>query len=175
MKNNPQTSENNDSTAIATSPRRNFFSKMWALLGTLAFIEFGWLTGSILYARKDTSDKELGDNFITVGEVESFLPDSVTPVPQGQFYLSRLKDGSFLALSRTCTHLGCALPWDADEHKFICPCHGSTFDIEGEVLTPPATRGLNSYPLYIENGIIRVNIALSQKHLQDGKVRSVQA
>lgn len=157
------------------SGRRKFLNRLWALLGALACIEFGWLTGSILSSKKEKPNTNLKENFITVGEVGNFSPDSVTAVPEGQFYLARLKDGSFLALSHTCTHLGCSLPWDADSHKFICPCHGSTFDIGGEVLTPPAIRGLNSYALRIENGIIRVNIATSQKRLQNGKPRSVQA
>lgn len=176
MKKNPHKSDSQTPpNAKGISPRRKLFRRLWALLGTLALIEFSWLTGSILYGRKDAVKKDIKEIFITVGETDSFQPNSVTPIPEGQFYLARLEDGSFLALSQTCTHLGCALPWDANEQKFICPCHGSTFDIEGEVLTPPATRGLNSYPLYVENGIIRVNIALSQKHLQDGKVRSVKA
>ncbi|MEE4242921.1 MAG: Rieske (2Fe-2S) protein [Desulfopila sp.] len=162
-------------TAKDISPRRKLFRRLWALLGTLALIEFSWLTGSILYARKDAVKKDTKEKFITAGKAEAFPPNSVTPIPEGQFYLARLEDGSFLALSQTCTHLDCALPWDVNEQKFICPCHGSTFDIEGEVLTPPATRGLNSYPLYVENGIIRVNIALSQKHLQNGNPRSVKA
>ncbi len=159
----------------ARSGRRKFLNRLWALFGTLACIEFGWLTGSVLSSKKEKHEKGLKENFITVGEVNSFSLDSVTAIPEGQFYLARLKDGSFLALSHTCTHLGCSLPWDEDAHKFICPCHGSTFDIGGEVLTPPAIRGLNSYPLRIENGSIRVNIAISQKRLGNGKPRSVQA
>ncbi len=159
----------------AGSGRRKFLNRLWTLLGTLAFIEFGWLAGSILSSKKDTHKKGLKENFITAGQVDSFVPDSVTAIPEGQFYLARLKDGSFLALSHTCTHLGCSLPWDVSAHKFICPCHGSTFAISGEVLTPPAIRGLNNYPLRIENGTIRVNIAISQKLLQNGKPRSVQA
>jgi len=41
-------------------------------------------------------------------------------------------------------------------------------------LTPPAIRGLNSHPLRIENGVIRVNIAVSQRRLQNKNPRSVQ-
>ncbi|MGB3211414.1 MAG: Rieske (2Fe-2S) protein [Desulforhopalus sp.] len=154
--------------------RRKFLTRLWAVLGALGFIEFGWLTGSILSSKKKQKS-DIKTSILTVGQVDSFSPDSVTAVPEGQFYLARLKDGSFLALSHTCTHLGCSLPWDEKTHRFICPCHGSSFDICGEVLTPPATRGLNSYPLRIENGIIRVNITTSQKHLKNGTPRSVQA
>lgn len=155
--------------------RRNFFNKLWAVLVSLACLELGWLSFSILRAGKEppaTGDKDV---IIKAGKVQDFAINSVTAIPKGQFYLACLKDGSFLALSRTCTHLGCSVPWDMEAHKFICPCHGSTFSITGEVLTPPASRSLNSYPLRIENEVIFVNTAKVEKAMQDGKSRSVRA
>ena len=68
-----------------------------------------------------------------------------------------MKDGGFLALSGKCTHLGCTVPWKEKENRFACPCHGSTFDITGSVMTSPAPRPLDIYPLTIENNIIRVD------------------
>jgi cytochrome b6-f complex iron-sulfur subunit len=68
-----------------------------------------------------------------------------------------------LALSRICTHLGCSVPWDEEKKKFVCPCHGSTFNMTGEVLTAPAPRPLDTYPVRIENGIVKVDISEPQK------------
>ncbi|MBW2279082.1 MAG: Rieske (2Fe-2S) protein [Deltaproteobacteria bacterium] len=82
---------------------------------------------------------------------------SVTAFQQGRFYLARLADGGFLALSRECTHLGCTVPWVADEDRFVCPCHASTFDIRGDVLSPPAPRPLDIFPVRIENNIVKVD------------------
>jgi cytochrome b6-f complex iron-sulfur subunit len=168
------TTQNTTNDLPVVSGRRKFLNRLWALLGGLAFIEFSWLGLSILSSRKGKRTAEREDVFISAGEVKNFTPLSVTAIPKGQFYLACLEDGSFLALSRTCTHLGCSVPWDLEKSKFICPCHGSTFDIAGEVLTPPATRALDSYPVRIENGMIRVNIARSEKRLQNGKPRSVK-
>lgn len=95
---------------------------------------------------------------IVAGPVERFELESVTPFPWGKFYLSRLEDGGFLALSRECTHLGCIVPWDEDERQFICPCHASAYDEKGEVLNPPAPRPLDTYPVRIENGTVLVDI-----------------
>lgn len=34
-----------------------------------------------------------------------------------------------------CTHLGCVVPWNKAENKFMCPCHGSQYDFTGKVST----------------------------------------
>jgi cytochrome b6-f complex iron-sulfur subunit len=70
-----------------------------------------------------------------------------------------LTDGGFLALSRKCTHLGCTVPWLEKEKRFACPCHASAFDIAGDVISPPAPRALDIYPVTIENDIVKVDIS----------------
>ena len=158
----------------APSNRRKFLNWLWIVLGGLACVEFGWLTKSILQSQQGNKNRNSKTVFVTAGTVDTFPVNSVTAIAKGQFHLARLADGSFLALSRTCTHLGCAVPWNEARKQFICPCHGSTFDINGEVLTPPATRGLDSYQVRIENGTVLVNIASAKKHLQSGVSRSVK-
>ncbi|MEG1891393.1 MAG: FAD-dependent oxidoreductase [Clostridia bacterium] len=39
---------------------------------------------------------------------------------------------------RRCPHLGCALKWDAQEHSWECPCHGSRFEEQGALTDGPA-------------------------------------
>lgn len=56
------------------------------------------------------------------------------------------RNGTFEALSLSCTHLGCTL--EEDGAGYSCPCHGSQFDDEGKVLTGPAEENLP--PLSIE-------------------------
>jgi len=52
----------------------------------------------------------------------------------------------FSALSLVCTHLGCTLENKSD--GFACPCHGSRFDADGNVLHGPADKSLQS--LHVE-------------------------
>jgi len=51
-------------------------------------------------------------------------------------------DGRVYAVSLRCTHLGCLLRFNAAERSWDCPCHGSRFDVDGEVLEGPATSPL---------------------------------
>ncbi len=45
-------------------------------------------------------------------------------------------------LNAVCTHLGCVVPWNAGENKFICPCHGSQYNTTGKVVRGPAPLSL---------------------------------
>ncbi len=45
-------------------------------------------------------------------------------------------------INAVCTHLGCVVPWNANENKFMCPCHGSQYNNEGKVVRGPAPLSL---------------------------------
>ena len=123
----------------------------------MGLAEVVWVILGFLRPREPTPEDDAA--VVTTGPVDSFPPDSVTAFPQGKFYLARLKDGGFLAVSRECTHLGCTVPWVEEEHRFVCPCHSSAFDIRGEVISPPAPRALDLFEVRIENRIVKVNTA----------------
>ncbi|PPS09216.1 hypothetical protein GOBAR_AA11407 [Gossypium barbadense] len=57
-------------------------------------------------------------------------------------------------INAVCTHLGCVVPWNQAENKFICPCHGSQYNDQGRVVRGPA-------PL---------SLALAHAGVEDGKV-----
>jgi len=44
---------------------------------------------------------------------------------------------------KRCPHLGCALKWNAAEHSWDCPCHGSRFEENGQLIDNPATDDLS--------------------------------
>lgn len=137
--------------------RRSFLNILWVILGGVALVEFVAVAFAFLRPRKLKARGEDTDSIIAAGAVERFAPNSVTAFVRGKFYLARLEDGGFLALSRTCTHLGCSVPWVEKEMKFACPCHGSAFDITGNVIEAPAPRALDIYPISIENKIVKVD------------------
>ncbi|CAN0471515.1 unnamed protein product, partial [Ascophyllum nodosum] len=59
-------------------------------------------------------------------------------------YLSVTSDNKIqdYGINAVCTHLGCVVPWNAAENKFICHCHGSQYDATGKVVRGPAPLSL---------------------------------
>jgi cytochrome b6-f complex iron-sulfur subunit len=138
--------------------RRGFVGRIWLWLGGLALLEAVWVVSALLGPRRRRA--AAGDEAVHVaGPVGRFDPGTVTAYPAGRFYLACTSDGGFLALSRRCTHLGCTVPWVADEGRFVCPCHASSFDLHGEVLSAPAPRALDLHPVRIENGVVKVDVS----------------
>jgi cytochrome b6-f complex iron-sulfur subunit len=138
--------------------RRDFFGMVWKGLGIIAAIEvFGSTTAYFFSGKYKTSIPS--KQFLEAGPVDSFGLSTVTAFMGGRFYLARQQDGGFIALSLRCTHLGCAVAWEENRKRFICPCHSSAFDIRGEVQNPPAALALSYYEVMIEGGIVKVDIS----------------
>ena len=76
-----------------------------------------------------------------LGSAESYPLNSRTLVANGQYLLIRNAAG-FTAINTICTHLGCRL--NTDSTGFDCPCHGSRFDRDGNVLNGPAIEALQA-------------------------------
>jgi menaquinol-cytochrome c reductase iron-sulfur subunit len=65
-------------------------------------------------------------------------------------------DNKIVAFGPQCTHLACAYHWEAEMGKFLCPCHGSQFSIDGKVLAGPAARPLDRYLTKIDNNRLQI-------------------
>jgi len=142
-----------------TVSRRRFFNILWGALGLAAMAELVWMAMSFMRPSGQATAGAKPDAVIEAGPVESFPAGSVTAFQRGRFYLVRLDSGGFLALSCQCTHLGCTVPWVEAEKRFLCPCHASSFDITGNVVSAPAPRALDLFATSIENRIVRVDTA----------------
>lgn len=132
--------------------RRQFLGIAWG--GTLALL-VGQALAALISFLKPVSRGGFGGQ-IFAGKIEEFAINSVNYIMAGRFYLVRTGDG-VIALWQRCTHLGCAVPWVADENRFHCPCHGSLFNEVGEVIGGPAPRPLDTFPVDIKSGEVWVD------------------
>jgi menaquinol-cytochrome c reductase iron-sulfur subunit len=65
-------------------------------------------------------------------------------------WLVKAPDNKVVAFAPQCTHLGCAYHWDEVNKNFLCPCHTSTFALDGKVLSGPAPRPLDRYVVKVD-------------------------
>ncbi|NPD47911.1 ubiquinol-cytochrome c reductase iron-sulfur subunit [Lentimicrobium sp. S6] len=138
--------------------RRGFIKKgvialIGAQLGYLFFDSF-----------KKKGENEEDQHWYEVGPIGNLEANTIYPFQSGQFYLSVLEDGGILAFSVKCTHLGCVI--QAQKDGFICPCHASSFNKYGEVMSPPATRALDTFDIKVRNGILFVDHQNAKKRSQ---------
>jgi Rieske Fe-S protein len=108
--------------------RKEFLKKISFLL----FLPIIWLWDSSI---KQIIKKDSVDNSILI---PSNLPAGVSFFGKAAVVKENNKLEVF---STSCTHLGCRIK-QIENGKFICPCHGSEFNLQGEVLKGPATKPL---------------------------------
>ena len=158
--------------------RRQFFNRSIVTLMTLSLSGFGAAVLAFLWP-------QLGAGFgskINAGKLDDILStirDTRQPfyVAVGRFYLSPYPSESVakaekagyspsvlpgmeagvVALYQKCVHLGCRVPFCATAQWFECGCHGSQYNRVGEKKGGPAPRGLDRFPVEVNNGVVSVN------------------
>ena len=79
-----------------------------------------------------------------IGDLNQYPLNHFTFITGKNIYIYRDRKG-LKAVSAVCTHLGCILR--VSESGFRCPCHGSRFNLKGEVQSGPAVRNLEWYEI----------------------------
>lgn len=62
-----------------------------------------------------------------------------------------------VAIHAACTHLGCRVAWMSNDGRFRCPCHGSSFDLDGTNLDGPAPRPLEHLAIRVQDGHVIID------------------
>jgi cytochrome b6-f complex iron-sulfur subunit len=152
--------------------RRRFLGTAWAatLLGLIG--QAAW--GLVRYFKPRIEPGAFGSK-VLAGSVDEFAPGTVSHVPSGRFFISRQEDGGMLAMWHRCTHLGCTVPWRADEGQFHCPCHSSIFDTRGVVVSGPAPRPLDLFAISIEDDQVIVDTSqpITRQQFDPSQITSV--
>jgi cytochrome b6-f complex iron-sulfur subunit len=111
-----------------------------------------------------------GGRFVLERKVDSYTADEVPELnAQGKFYIVKVPtlvpgeggaagQQGVMAIYQVCTHLGCLIPYIETEKRFICPCHGSTFERDTVWVRGPAPRNLDQFPITVgPDGTITVD------------------
>lgn len=133
-------------------PRRAFLTQMWRAGAGLLAAAGAWTSWDLIKPRASAG---FG------GKVRAVPPEAV---PEGgvveilaaRAYLTKI-DGEVVALSEKCTHLGCRVPFCSSSSQFECPCHGSVFNRAGDYRAGPAPRGMDRFPVEVENGLVIID------------------
>jgi glycine/D-amino acid oxidase-like deaminating enzyme/nitrite reductase/ring-hydroxylating ferredoxin subunit len=99
------------------------------------------------FARENANVSWQYTDWLTPGEVkheEDVLPGAGAVLRRGLHKIAIYRDeaGVLHEMSARCTHLGCAVRWNANDATWDCPCHGSRFDALGRVISGPAVCAL---------------------------------
>lgn len=146
--------QENSSTEIPNLSRRNFLKFGLGALASAAVIESGIM--SFLYL-KSRADETKVDGVVTAGNLDKFLPGSITEFEKEGFFVLCTEDCELLAISSRCPHLGCSVIWQPDDKRFVCPCHASSFDLYGNYESRPVPRPLDIFEITIEDSKVLVN------------------
>lgn len=135
------------------SSRRTFLGVCLAGLGAIAAAAVGWPLFSYLAPgsnKKAAGKVVIPEKDITEGDAKFFEYAGSSAV------LVRKRDGTLVALSAVCTHLGCIVQWEKDKQDFLCPCHGGRFTSDGIVTAGPPPKPLPKIPFSVAGGNITV-------------------
>ncbi len=139
---------------VPSMGRRQFMNLL--MFGSEALVAVGALYPVVKYFIPPSSGSGSGGvtakdalgNDILVSEYVKTHPPGDRSLAQGlkgdPTYLVVQEDQSIsdYGINAVCTHLGCVVPWNANENKFMCPCHGSQYDNTGKVVRGPAPLSL---------------------------------
>jgi cytochrome b6-f complex iron-sulfur subunit len=100
------------------------------------------------------------DGFQAFGTVEELYKKvTILDKEAGVLLVRNPENEKISAVNPKCTHQGCIVDWKADEKHLVCPCHGSKFDADGELLEGPATEPLPTYETKEEDDLVLVKLS----------------
>ena len=73
----------------------------------------------------------------------------------GLFLITRISESGFTAIDGVCTHEGCTIT-GATPTEYVCPCHGSRYNRNGQVQAGPARSSLRQYATTFANDVLTI-------------------
>ncbi len=150
--------------------RREFFSwlSISALASSLSVViaacsESSSSKNSLIVTKETASEPSStirSDGFIVVGTVAELKEsEQIIDVKNELIVIKNSSNNHLSALNIKCTHEGCPVGWDQTAQLIICPCHGSRYNHQGEVIQGPAESSLKTYLVKEENDLVLVKLS----------------
>jgi menaquinol-cytochrome c reductase iron-sulfur subunit len=147
--------------------RRSFYISFINILGALITAAVAVPAALYLAIRPKTADDS---NWIEITDFSQLKVNSPVEVlydhkridgwqavdEKSSAWVVRTGDQNVVAYKPACTHLACPYHWEGQANKFVCPCHGSEFALDGKVLTGPAPRPLDRFLTKVEGGKVMI-------------------
>jgi nitrite reductase/ring-hydroxylating ferredoxin subunit len=125
------------------------------------------------FALGPLAEKTVHRSLLDAGLIDDFTDDKYVPVvvttvpgigEVGKILLYVRKNGNptpeqkwpYVAISNRCAHLGCPVRYIDAARSFICPCHGGTYNFEGEVTGGPPVRPLDRFETFVVDGRVKI-------------------
>jgi Rieske Fe-S protein len=148
--------------ANASPPKRLRFPRREIAIGLTLASGFTALVIALVFAWP-TGPKVDQVDWVAAGRTSDF--ELLEPIrnTEHRFWLVRLGDEDFIALSAKSPHRGCTVPWRPEfefmgkKGWFRDPCYGSTFAIDGTLEFGPSPRGMDQLPVLIVDGQVQVD------------------
>jgi cytochrome b6-f complex iron-sulfur subunit len=132
--------------------RRKFLKILLSILGSVTLLSFVYALFRFLSAlpTKTGNFKKftIRKNEFPSGEAKNIIVNNIPAI------ILHRQDKGYIALSRTCTHLGCLVDYNKNKQKLICPCHAGIYDLEGNIVSGPPPKPLTVLQLKIEGDTI---------------------
>jgi nitrite reductase/ring-hydroxylating ferredoxin subunit len=123
-----------------------------------------WASGALFAATAGLAGLTIARDRVRGGEQDIIRADEIEPGGVHYFnypgeddhaILLRLHDERLVAYSGKCTHLSCAVYWDAGRDELICPCHEGIFSPQtGDVIAGPPPRALPRIVIEERDGVV---------------------
>ncbi len=126
--------------------RRGFLKSLGGIAGAIGL---GVLLSSIKFPT-GTSSGNQGKPIANINSLQVGVPVTFDYPAGYPNLLMKKTDGTLLGLSLLCTHVCCVCSYDKASGVIYCPCHGSVFDSNGNVLQGPAAAPLPQVTLDID-------------------------
>lgn len=118
----------------------------WADVFDSTRLDLGASAAKLIRENINVAKRFVGDRLhaMAAPSIESLKPGEGGIVKLGPEKVAAFREvgGTFRAVSPTCTHMGCVVAFNSAETTWDCPCHGSRFDLNGNVIEGPAVRNL---------------------------------